>query len=377
MNADSIRDAAENSKLSKRSQREAEALRLASTPLRDLLLSARNGNGRSLRYLLDQRQAVLFKTSKHMCRCLGHLGRFDACPGQYCDRAWSASYHTLASKVIGLSSAKNKASIEDNPKSETTIRPTTMLDDFTYGDIRPRSVLGAISELKFHDLDDAALRESWEKMASAYLRNIGTQTDCLRTWNTERGLVARIDQSAYFLNKDKEKMPFYKNILKQWEELPEEPFTQNFKFSEKPPLDVDVLIGLIRCLYTDATQWGYAGSARTNLRLVKLLDKAPGLQTEVWKNWVSYWLANIEAGLASDDFDRFFEAFELILEVSRVEKSREGIIRYLNKARDLTRCETSRSTDITSDLFDTSYLEVGDEQMEFEEFLNDEGFPNE
>ena len=136
--------------------------------------------------------------------------------------------------------------MEDNPKSETTIRPATMLDDFTYGDIRPRSVLGAISELEFHELDDAALRESWEKMASAYLRNIGTQTDCLRTWNTERGLVARIDQSAYFLNKDKEKMPFYKNILKQWEELPEEPFTEIFKFSQKPPLDVDVLIGLIR-----------------------------------------------------------------------------------------------------------------------------------
>jgi len=171
--------------------------------------------------------------------------------------------------------------------------------------------------------------------------------------------------------------PFYKNILKQWEELPEEPFTQIFKFSQKPPLDVDVLIGLIRCLYTDATQWGYAGSARTNLRLVKLLDKAPGLQTKVWKSWVSYWLANIEAGLASDDFDRFFEAFELILEVSRVENSREGIIRNLNAARSLTRYETTRSTDITSDRFDTSYLEVGDDVLESEELAIEEGLPNE
>jgi hypothetical protein len=130
-------------------------------------------------------------------------------------------------------------------------------------------------------------------------------------------------------------------------------------------------------LYTDATQWGYAGSARTNLRLVKLLDKAPGLQTEVWKSWVSYWLANIEAGLASDDFDRFFEAFELILEVSRVENSREGIIRNLNAARSLTRYETTRSTDITSDRFDTSYLEVGDDVLESEELAIEEGLPNE
>jgi len=369
-------ESGEKSKHLKRSQREAEALHLASTPLRELLIAARNGEGRSLRYLLDQRGAALFKTSEHMCRCLGHLGRFNACPGQYCDRAWSASYHTLAKKIVGLSSAKNEKTIEQNHQIETTIRPVTVIDNFTFGDIKPTSVLGKITEVTFDDLDDVALREKWEKMASGYLRNTGTQTDCLRAWNAERGLAQRIDQKAYFVNKAGDKMPFYLNILERWATLPAELFVSRHKFSEKPILDVDVLIDLIRCLYIDATQWGYDGFDRTKLRLVKLLDRAPSLQSHIWKSWVTYWLKIIEAGLACDDFENFFQVIEGVLEVSRTEKSREEIIKNLATARSLTRYQASISTDITSDRFDPSYLDLDDDQQEIEDLTTDEGLSN-
>lgn|GEM_PF-3540692 len=217
--------------------------------------------------LLAMARPLIRSRSQRHCIQLAHLGRRN-CTGITCDRAWLSCHHVVTTRVIGLPPLTAVVDTRD-ARHLPGVPP-----DVARGPANRHSALGSMPTT---DTEHGG----WLRAVNSQLGHAGLATDCLRQWNTDRGLTVRIDQHSYVTDSRKTPTPFYIRLVEEWERL-----RTVWKGVTPPPLTADSTVSLLRAVYLDACQWGYVESKVTRSRL-KAGHLRPDGFDGTWRSWLT------------------------------------------------------------------------------------------
>lgn len=176
-------------------------------------------------------------------------------------------HHVITSRVIGYPPLAEVIG-HQNARFLPGIKP-----DVNQGAVNRHSALGAMPTTN----PDFG---GWLKAVNAQLGIAGLATDCLRQWNTDRGLTVRVDQRTYVVDAKGNPTSFFIRLVEEWEIL-----RTHWKGVVPPPLTEDSTLSLLRAVYLDACQWGYVESKVTRARLKAGHVRLDGFD-EAWRSWL-------------------------------------------------------------------------------------------
>ena len=239
-----------------------EAVASADFPqLIEWIASGHDHAAASLKHLMTLVGHSLEKRSTWICSRISHLGRSSDCTCTACDRAWQSSYNFLVDRSFGLPPS--------NPDAEQHFpnqapRPTGQPP-------HPRSALGS----------QPTSLDAWSAAVRRVTRYTGVETECLRAWNKDRGLVIRLDQKSYVLDRSGQPTDLATTFRDEWERIRGE-WTPGLP----PPsmTDNDTLV-FLRAVYSDACQWGYQGETITKRRARRNYVNEDTL-SDGWAQWL-------------------------------------------------------------------------------------------
>jgi hypothetical protein len=201
------------------------------------------------------------RRSRWICSRIGHLGRSNECECETCDRAWLSSYSVLIDRTFGLPPGDRNSSHHFPGRAPRT----------DAGPPRTKSALGS----------NPTTTDEWFSAVRRVTNYTGVETDCLRAWNKERGLVVRIDQKTYVIDSDGNPTALVRRFTEEWRKIREA-----WRGSDPPPaMSSNDLLGFLRAVYSDATQWGYRGESITKRRARRSYVNPESL-SPAWRSWL-------------------------------------------------------------------------------------------